>query len=539
MTAPASYPRPGAYINEQLTPLITSANNVPGRAIAVFANAHNIGPEVPTFCSSWQSFVSLYGNFNVSNQNPLHFAVYSYFANGGTGCYVIRVANTDAVAATLNLQDLGASTVFTATAAQGQVVSHGAWANQIYIEIVPLQGSTTHFNLNVYQVPVGSVASPAFLVETFLNISTNQADPRYVANIVNSPVSGSSYIQLTGGLPYIAGTTDFAALSPTPLAGGSDGTISPATVFPGKIQTLLDNYESDEILNINIPGGFNASGSMNTNTIINSMVTWAAARESAFILVDGPEPNFPESSAAVVTAYTNMVTGGASVAPSSFVAIYGPYLLVQDPSSSNVGATRYIGPGGSLLGLWCATDALVGPQQVAAGISYGQISCLDLEVRFSPTDLNNLFPININAIKLVPGYGFCAFGARTLLQGYPSMYIPIRRVLMQIEHDAIQLTQFAMFEPNTPTLWSNITTVLQNYLTAQTLAGMLGSTNPNQAFSVICDATNNTPAIAQAGIVNIQIAVALGSPVEIIVINISQLAQGAITSSSPSGTSNS
>lgn len=537
MVAPSSYPRPGAYINEQLLPLTTSGNNVPGQAVAAFANAYNIGPTIPTFCASWQNFISLYGNFNVSGGNPLHFAVYSYFVNGGTGCYVLRVPNTDAVAATQSLRDLGGATVFTVTAAQQQIVSQGGWGNNIYTEIVALNASTTHFNLNVYYIPggVGSVG-PGFLVETFLNISTNPADPRYVANIVNSPVSGSQFIQLTGGLPYVAGTTDFQTQAATALTGGTDGVLSPSGTFTTVVETNFDNYCTGQILNLNIPGGFNAAGSMNTNTNINTLVAWGAAREDVFVLVDGPLPNFPESSAAVVGAYTNMVTGGASLAPSSFVGVYGPYLLVQDPSSANVGATRYVGPSGSLLGMWAFTDTLVGPQQVAAGTQYGQISCLGLEVYFTPSDLNTLFPININAIKKVPGYGFCAFGARTLLQGYPSMYIPVRRVLMKIEHDCTVLTQFAMFQPNTPTLWQNVTTVLSNYLTARTLANMLGTTNPATAYSITCDATNNPPSSAQAGILNISIAVALGSPVEIIVINISQLTQGTITNSNPGGT---
>jgi phage tail sheath protein FI len=537
MALPQSYPRPGAYINEQLLPLTTSGNNVPGQAVAAFANAYNIGPTIPTFCSSWQSFISNYGTFAQANGNPLHFAVYSYFVNGGLGCYVLRVPNTDATSAHLALQDLGSATVFTATAAQQQVVSQGAWGNQVYVEIVALNAITTHFNINIYYVPVGSSPGPSFLVETFLNVSTNPADTRYVLNIVNSPVSGSNYIQLTGGLTYSAGVTDFQPITPTALAGGADGSSSPSGTFAATVQVAFDNYATTQILNLNIPGGFNAAGSMNSNTIINTLVAWAAAREDVFVLVDGPLPSFPETSAAVVTNYTNMITGGSSVAPSSFVGIYGPYLLVQDPSSANVGATRYISPSGSLLGMWNFTDNLVGVNQVAAGTQFGQISCLGLEVYFSPTDLNNLFPINVNAIKKIPGYGFCAFGARTLLQGYPSMYIPIRRTLMKIEHDATVLTQFAMFQPNAPKLWQNITTVLTNYLNTITLAGLLGSQNPAQAYSITCNGTNNTPQSAQAGQVNISIAVALGSPVEIIVINISQLTQGTITSSSPSGTS--
>ena len=523
-----SYPRPGAYINESLTPLAQTGNNLPGQAVAAFAAAYNIGPVIPTFCQSFQSFTNLYGNFAVAGTGPagsampLHYAVYTYFANGGTGCYVLRVPNTNAVAASLALQDVGSATVFTATAAQGsmgqgiaQIQSPGVWGNSIYVEIVPVTSTgTAHVNLNVYY---GGTTS-GYQVETFLNVSTNPADPRYVVSIVNSPVSGSNYIQLSGGLTYVPGTTDFAQLTPTPLAQGNDGSSAPSlgTVVP----SYFDQYAQMQILNINLPGDV-------TGSDVNAIVTWAAGREDVFVVADGPVPTFPETSAACVSNYLAQLSGGSAIARSSYVAVFAPYLLIQDPASANPGATRYVAPSGSVLGMFASVDNLVGPQQMPAGTSYGQISALDLEVRFSATDLNNLFPQNVNAIKMVPGTGFCVFGARTLLQGFPSMYIPIRRTLMKIEHDCTTLVQFAMFEPNTPSLWANVTTVLTTYLNQQTSAGLLGTTDPTTSFSVICNSTNNTAASAQAGYLSIQVAVALGSPVEIVIINISLLQTGA------------
>ena len=175
-----TYPRPGAYVNESLAPLAQSGNNIPGEAVAAFASVYNIGPTIPVFCSSFQGFINMYGNFNVAANGPygaampLHYAVYSYFANGGNGCYVLRVPNSDAVAASLTLKDVGAATVFTATAAQKGVQSPGAWGNQIYVEVVPVTGSgSAHVNLNVYY---GGTTS-AYMVETFLNVSTNPQDP--------------------------------------------------------------------------------------------------------------------------------------------------------------------------------------------------------------------------------------------------------------------------------------------------------------------------------------------------------------------------
>ena len=534
MPTAQTYPRPGAYINETLAPLAQTGNNIPGEAVAAFAAAYNIGPTIPIMCNSFQAFINAYGNFNVAangpygSQMPLHYAVYTYFANGGNGCYVLRVPNTDALPSTFNLQDNGAATVFVATSAQQGVISPGVWANQIYIEIVPVTGTgSAHVDLNIYYG--GTTAG--YQVEKFLNVSTNPQDPRYVLSIVNSPVSGSNFIQLSapisGYLTYVPGTGDFAPIGPTPMTTqlGIDGVSAPSLVT--QVTSLFDQYCTMQILNMNLPGDV-------TSSDVNGITSWAAGREDVFVLADGPVPNFPETSAQVAANYGTTMLAGLS--RSSFLAVYAPYLLIQDPASSVPGATRYVPPSGSVLGMYSTVDTLVGPNQAAAGVSYGQINCLDLEVRFSPTDLNTLFPLGVNAIKLVPGTGFCVFGARTLLQGYPSMFVPVRRTLMKIEHDCTELVQFALFEPNTPTLWANISTVLNNYFLRQTQAGLLGSTLPSVAYSVTCDATNNSMASAQAGYLYVTVVVAIGSPAEIIIINVSLLQSGALTSTSTTST---
>ena len=191
-------------------------------------------------------------------------------------------------------------------------------------------------------------------------------------SIVNSPVSGSNFIQLSGGLAYSAGVTDFVALVPTPLTTGADGVSAPS--FVSAVTSLFDQYCQMQILNLNLPGDV-------TYSDVNGVVTWAAAREDVFVVADGPVPSFPETSAQCTANYgTTML---ATLGRSSFLAVYAPYLLIQDPASAVPGATRYIAPSGSVLGMYTAVDNLAGSNQAAAGVQYGQINCLDLEVRFA------------------------------------------------------------------------------------------------------------------------------------------------------------
>lgn len=498
------YNRPGIFINETLTPLVATAG-VPGQATAVFAANYFMGPTTPTFVSSWNQYVQRYGSFTQSQGSLLHYAVFQYFNNGGTGCYILSVPNTDATTATLTLQDINvpADNILTVSA-----MSPGTWGNNLYVATVSA-GNTGRFNLQVYQ---GGTAS-SNLVETFVDLSVNPIDPRNVLAIVNSPKGGSNYITLTQLFTtYTAGVTDPALIAPTALTGGGNGVTAPnlATSIPTALDTL-----QGMILNLNVPG-------LTTVATLNALITWATGRGNVMMVIDGPVPTPPSSSSQVAQNYINMVTGGSPITNSTFATLYAPWIQISDPASTAPGSAIWVPPGGAVLGIWSATDNAKGPWQSPAGISYGQINLMNIEALFTDTDLQNLNTNNINAIRFVPTYYPCVMGARTLQQGYPSRYLSVRRTLIQLETDFTNLIQFALFEPNDQILWDQVVNTLTTYLTGLMQRGVLAGSTQNTSFSVTCDSSNNTPATVGAGILNVSVAVALQNPAEFIVINVSQ-----------------
>jgi len=512
---------PGVYITESLTPLTN--NNIPGEAIGVIAAAYNQGPDVPTMVTSWNQYVQKYGTFQQASPNTsLHYAVYQFFNNGGSRLIVLAVPNTDAVTATLTLQDINtpADNVMTVSA-----ISPGAWANSIYVAITSA-GNTGRFNVQIYS---GGTSS-SNLVENFIDLSINPADPRNVSKILNSPTYGSNYINVTVSIPgtYTAGINDPALISATPLTGGSNGVTAPnlGTAIPLQLDKLQGT-----ILNVNVPG-------LDNSTTLNTLISWAIGRGDVMFVIDGPPPSFPETSAQVVQNYLNLITGGTPINNSTYAALYAPWIQIIDPASSIPGASVWVPPGGAVLGAWSATDNQVGVWQTAAGVRYGKIKLVNIEALFTSSDLDTLNVNNINAIRFVPNYYPAIMGGRTLEQGYPDRYVAVRRMLMKLEHDFTYLLQPALFEPNDAQLWLQITQILTNYLTQLMQQGALGGTTPDTAFQVICDSSNNTPATAQAGIVNVAVAVALLSPAEFILINISQFqntGQTTITTSPTAG----
>jgi hypothetical protein len=509
MTTPA---RPGVFVTTSLNPLETSQSGIPGEALPCFALPYNRGPIAPTLIKSWQQFVLLYGGFNVSGGSLLHYAVYQYFNNNGSACYVLRLPNSDAVYATTSFEGIN-SDVSTAILTV-KASSPGAWGNQLYLT-VNTTGVAGRVNITVYNG--GSLA--ANVVETWVDLSMNPADPRNVAAIINSPISGSAYITVTESLGsgYVAGTTDLAVVaSPQALTTGADGTTVPTigTAIPAALDQL-----QNQILNLNVPG-------WTTTSDLNTLISWAQGRGDVFLVIDGPVPSLPETSAQVAQNYINMVqTNGINQTVQA--AVYAPWLQIANPASAVPGATAWVPPGGAVLGVWNYTDQVYGVQKTPAGIQT-PIKAIGLEAKFTASDLNGLKSAMINPIKQVPGAGFCIFDGMTLLPGYPNQFISVERTIQMLVHDLTDMSRFALFEPNDANLWAQITSVVERYLTQLMQQGVLAGSTPDTSFAVVCDSSNNTLNSAQSGMVNVSVAVALTSPAEFILINLSQF-QGTTT----------
>ena len=377
---------PGIYITESLAPLVN--NYAPGEAIGVIVIAvYNQGLKCSNFGNILEpvSLQRRYGTFTAASPNTaLHYSVYQFFNNGGSQCIVLALPNTDAVAATLTLQDINSppDNVVTISA-----ISPGAWGNSIYVAITSA-GNTGRFNVQVYN---GGTSS-SNLAENFIDLSINPADPRNVSSIINSPF-GSNYIRFNVSLPgtYEPGVYDPALISATALSGGTNGVTAPSlsTAIPAALDGLTGT-----ILNLNVPGESDP-------TTINALISWAAGRGDVISgLLTGQHPEFPETSAQVVSNYVGMVSGGDSLTASTYATLYAPWIQITDPSQSTPGATVWVPPGGAVLGLWSSADNAVGVWQTPAGVKYGKINLVNLEAQFTATDLDTLNINNINAISV-------------------------------------------------------------------------------------------------------------------------------------------
>jgi phage tail sheath protein FI len=305
-----------------------------------------------------------------------------------------------------------------------------------------------------------------------------------------------------------------------PLESGADGVLA-----VNLAEQLATHFASiSDVLLVNLCGNTSMPDHVPSATQINAALVWAEQRKGAFLILDAPRQPSPIDASTAATKFTESV--GAFVPATSYAAFYGPWIQVADPAGASVSSTRMLPPAGAVMGQFAQADAAVGPNRSPAGVSYSLVGTVGVEHLFSLDQLDTLNQAGCNIIRPVPQSGYCIMGARTLKKGMPDRYISVRRMLTYIQSLLEEVTRFAIFEPNGPDLWSTLDALVRQQLMTLTQAEQLQSTLPDQAFFVTCDETNNTVQTVQLGEVHITVGVALASPAEFIIIEISQYQGG-------------
>jgi phage tail sheath protein FI len=163
---------PGVYVQEipsgvrTITGVSTSIGAFFGRTLK--------GPiNKAVRCLSLSDFQREFGGGHPSCE--MGSSIYQFFGNGGTDCYVVRLAH-NARKADLTLRNLAGVPVLTFMAKAA-----GTWGNNVRLAVdYNTSNPEETFNLYVTQEENGAVVKS----ETFLNLSMNPLAPRYVVTFV-------------------------------------------------------------------------------------------------------------------------------------------------------------------------------------------------------------------------------------------------------------------------------------------------------------------------------------------------------------------
>lgn len=206
---------------------------------------------------------------------------------------------------------------------------------------------------------------------------------------------------------------------------------------------------------------------------------------------------------------------------SSYAALYYPWIQVDDPILNR---PIYVPPCGHAAGVWARSDNTRGVHKAPANEVV--LGATGLAYNTTKGEQDTLNPNGINCIRTFPGRGIRIWGARTLSSNPSWRYLNVRRLFNYVEKSIERGTQWVVFEPNDIWLWSRVARDVGAFLTTVWSDGALFGANPAQAFYVKCDAELNPPESRDLGRLVVEIGMAPVKPAEFVIFRISQWAGG-------------
>jgi uncharacterized protein len=187
-------------------------------------------------------------------------------------------------------------------------------------------------------------------------------------------------------------------------------------------------------------------------------------------------------------------------------------------------------PSAAVAGAFAANDTRRGVWKAPANIALAAVTSPAVVVTERDQAALNVDAIqgkSVNAIRAFPGRGVLIWGARTLDgNSIDWRYINVRRTVSMVEQSAQRALAAFVFEPNNAATWVRVQGMLQNFLIALWRDGALAGAKPDEAgfVRVGLNLTMN-PADVSAGLMRIELGLALSRPAEFIVITLTQQVQ--------------
>ncbi|MGH3929408.1 MAG: phage tail sheath family protein [Pseudonocardiaceae bacterium] len=276
----------------------------------------------------------------------------------------------------------------------------------------------------------------------------------------------------------------------------------PAGADDDDLQAALDTFIAiDEIALVAIPGAV-------SDAVQGAILDHCENAQDRFAILDGRQ---------TTTLTKAAIQGGAR--DSSYGAIYYPWIDVGEKDAE--GDPVYQPPSGHIAGVYARVDTERGVHKAPANeVIRG---ALGVETLVSKQGQAGLNPDDINVIRKFDG-NITIWGAHTLAgkENAEWRYISTRRLFNFLRESIDEGTQWVVFEPNAPELWSKIRRNVSAFLTTVWASGALLGGTPEQAFYVRCDETTNPEEVRELGQVVTEIGVAVVKPAEFVIFRISQ-----------------
>lgn len=365
----------------------------------------------------------------------------------------------------------------------------GASNDEIHVAVVDSDGDITGTPGTVLETfPFLSVASNAKATDGTTNyykdvlklrsqwIYAGQFDSDYDFAGANWDTDATSGKDFASGITTTFGTGT--------ASWGFDSGTDTATLGTDDILRGFDKFEDKDNIEVDFLIAPESISDGTATTVVNDLVATAESLRKDCVAVASP------SRTAVVTTGTNaaVLACNNTYTKSSYLVQDNNYLKVFDKYNDQY---IKIPAASSTAGLMAATDLVAAPWFSPAGARRGRyLGITDIILSPTKSERDQLYKAGINPISNIPGQGIMLFGDKTNMNR-PSAFdrINVRRLFLAIERAIAIAGRNVMFEFNDEFTRAEFVNIVEPFL--REIQGRRGITD----FRVVCDETNNTPAV--------------------------------------------
>jgi phage tail sheath protein FI len=409
--------------------------------------------------------------------------------------------------------DRAIQTITTLDAATGQIGWTPALANAGDFDPATATVASTDFDL--------AIAAPGATdpTETWTRLSLRRGAPNYAPTVLNDQARGSKLVRASDPRDVANqpnADTPGRQVTVT-LGGGSDGTVA-AGDFIGDVgaRTGLRSFDPFEIQLL--------CTERTDPAVVQAGLDYCALRGDCMFIGTVPE--------AAVEGGTAIEYGAGFQGKNVYGALYGPWISVADPLATGPAPTRRIPPVGHVAGVFARIETTRGIHKAPAGDEARLLGALDVEYRLSDAEHTDLVTMgSVNGIRAIPGAGIVVDASRTLSTDIRWRYVGVRLTFNYVKTSLKQGLRWVKQEPNRDRLWDAVKFgSVRPFLMGLWRQGAFGTGEPDEVFTIICDATNNPPDEVDKGNFKVEVYFYPSKPAETILIVVGQQPSGASAS---------
>ena len=352
-----------------------------------------------------------------------------------------------------------------------------------------------------------SVGTPSYWRKFLANASAYIYGGSEPAGVTTTSFEPGTYIPETGGQWdqqvrntqfWSCGNKQLVLDDGTNYDGGTDIEQTGAlAVSVGDIAAGYDNFESNDDTNVDfLLMGSASYGEAEAQSLANKLIAIAEQRKDSLAFISPYRSSQITDSPAggQVTIKSNQITDNiisfySTVASSSFAIFDSGYKYMYDRFNDKF---RWVPLNGDIAGCCVRTDLIAFPWFSPAGTTRGAV-LNGVRLAYNPTQIqrDRLYSARINPVVFAADVGgIILFGDKTGLSASSAFdRINVRRLFIFIQDAIVAAAKDILFEFNDEVTRTSFVNIIEPFL--RDIQSKRGITD----YIVVCDETNNTPAV--------------------------------------------